>query len=118
MLATVSQLEWISHLMHDFGIPPKFPIIMHCENKAVQHIATNPVFHEHTKHLNIDCHYTRDKVIEGFLHIAYVSSKEQLADLMTKPWSEFQHNYLCSRLGLLASPLITPWGVLRVSYSS
>jgi len=39
---------------------------MYCDNKAAQHIAENPVFHERTKHLNTDSHYTRDKVLEGF----------------------------------------------------
>ena len=108
MSATVSELEWIFHLLQDFGIPSALPIIMYCDNKAAQHIAANPVFHERTKHLNIDCHYTRDKLLEGFLQTAYVSFKEQLADIMTKPLSEFQHHYLCSRLGLLDSPPIPP----------
>ena len=61
---------------------------MLCDNKAAQHIAANPVFHERTKHLRIDCHYTRDKVLEGFLQIAHVTSNEQIADIMTKPLGE------------------------------
>ena len=81
---------------------------MFCDNKGAQHIAQNPVFHERTKHFRIDCHYTRDKVLEGFLQTAHVSSTEQLADLMTKPLSEAQHSYLSSRLGLLDFPPIPP----------
>ena len=107
MSATVSELEWLYHLLHDFHIPLALPVL-HCDNKAAQHIAANPVFHERTKHLNINCHYTGDKIVEGFLETAHVPSREQLADLMTKPLSEFQHNYLCSRLGLLDSPPIPP----------
>jgi len=107
MSATVSELEWLYHLLHDFHIPLALPVL-HCDNKAAQHIVANPVFHERTKHLNINCHYTRDKIVEGFLETAHVPSREQLADLMTKPLSEFQHNYLCSRLGLLDSPPIPP----------
>jgi len=87
MSATVSELEWISHLMYDFGSPLRLPMFMHCDNKATQHVIANPVFHERTKHLKTDCHYTRDKVLEGFLQTAHVSLKKQLADIMTKPLS-------------------------------
>ena len=108
MSATTSELEWISHLLDDLHLPIQLPILMHCDNRATQHIAANPVFHECTKQLNIDCHYTRDKVLEGFLQTVHVSSQEQLADIMTKPLSESQHHYLSSRLGLLDSPPISP----------
>ena len=67
------------------GVPVTLPFTLYCDNKAAQHIAENPVFHERTKHLRIDCHYTRDKLLEGFLQTAHVSSQDQLADIMTKP---------------------------------
>jgi len=108
MSATTSELEWIYSLMQDFFLNPTLPITMFCDNKAAQHIAQNPVFHERTKHFGIDYHYTRDKIIEGFLQTSHVSSREQLADIMMKPSGEAQHSYLCLRLGLLASPPISP----------
>jgi len=67
MSATTSELEWLSHLLEDFCLDPQLPIVLHCDNKAAMHIAANPVFHKRTKHLRTDCHYTRDKVMEGFL---------------------------------------------------
>ena len=67
MSATTSELEWITHLLQDFHVPIPMPITLFFDNKAAQHIATNPIFHERTKHLRIDCHYTRDKILEGFL---------------------------------------------------
>ena len=108
MSATTSELEWLSHLMEDFCLDPQLPIVLHCDNKAAMHIAANPVFHERTKHLRINCHYTRDKVMEGFLKTSHVPSQEQLVDLLTEPLGELQHNYLCSRLGLVDSPPIPP----------
>lgn len=108
MSATTSELECIAHLLLDLRLPLHLPVLMHCDNMAAQHIAENPMFPERTKHLNTDCPYTHDKVLEGFLQTSHVTSKKQLADFITKPLSELQHNFLCSRLGLLASPPILP----------
>jgi len=56
MSTTASELEWLTHFMDDFHIPVHYPTI-HFDNKAAQHIAENPVFHDKTKHIHIDCHY-------------------------------------------------------------
>ncbi|GAA0144665.1 hypothetical protein LIER_05052 [Lithospermum erythrorhizon] len=58
----------------------------------------------HTKHIDIDCHFTRDKVIEGFLQLAHVPTTEQLADVLTKALPSSQHHYLLSKLGMFDIP--------------
>jgi len=116
MSSTTSELEWISHLLQDFHVCPSLLVTMHCDNKAAMHIAENLISHEITKHLRIDCHYTRDKILEVFLQTPYVPSKAQLADLLTKLLGELQHNLLTSRLGLLDSPPIPlSGGMLNIS---
>jgi len=57
MSTTASEIEWLTHLMDDFHIQVHYPITMHCDNKAAEHIAANPVFHDKTKHIRIDYHY-------------------------------------------------------------
>ena len=108
MSATTSEIEWLTHLMEDFHIPVHFPITLHCDNKAAQHIAENPVLYEKTKHIRIDCHYARDMLIASTLQTAYVPSKGQVADIFTKSLGEIQHHFLSSRLGLMDSPPIPP----------
>jgi len=72
MSACVSEVEWFTGLLHDLQVDVPFPITLYCDNKAAQQIADNPVFHERTKHLKLDCHYVRDKVQEGMIHTSYV----------------------------------------------
>ncbi|KAL0373069.1 UNVERIFIED_CONTAM: Copia protein [Sesamum calycinum] len=72
-------------LLKDMQLSVSLPIPFLCDNRAALHIISNPIFHERTKHLEIDCHLVRDKYKAGFLAPDHVSSKEQLADIFTKP---------------------------------
>ncbi|KAL0399301.1 UNVERIFIED_CONTAM: Retrovirus-related Pol polyprotein from transposon RE2 [Sesamum radiatum] len=102
MAATVCELKWISYLLHDFDVLASTPIPLHCDNQAALHIMANLVFHERTKHLDIDCHIVRDCYKSGFVSPSFIRSKEQLADVFTKtlPGAVF-HTLVC-KLGLFA----------------
>ncbi|XP_020548154.1 uncharacterized protein LOC110011709 [Sesamum indicum] len=101
LAATVCELQWISYLLKDFQVPIQTPIPLYCDNQAAVHIVANPVFHERTKHLEIDCHLVRDKYKDGFVLPSHVPSKLQLADCFTKVLARPALTVHLSKLGLV-----------------
>ncbi|GAV85636.1 LOW QUALITY PROTEIN: hypothetical protein CFOL_v3_29071, partial [Cephalotus follicularis] len=99
-MANVSgELQWIRMLLAEIGLPMQRSSILHCDNSAM-HIASNPVFHERTKHIEVDCHFVREKVKCGNIQLVHTRSEEQLADIFTKPIRSARISYLCNKLGL------------------
>ena len=100
LLRLCAELAWLSRLLHELDVPDITPINVHCDNQAAIYIARNPVFHERTKHLCIDCHFVRDMVQQGFLQTVHVPSNLQLADIFTKALGASHHHFLYVKLGL------------------
>ncbi|XP_056692131.1 uncharacterized mitochondrial protein AtMg00810-like [Spinacia oleracea] len=101
MAAAASEITWLVRLLKEMGLSNLQPVQLRCDNQSAIHIAKNPVHHERTKHIELDCHFTRDKVLEGLIDLTYVPTADQLADMLTKVLSYPQHSELISKLGML-----------------
>nr|KYP43110.1 Retrovirus-related Pol polyprotein from transposon TNT 1-94 [Cajanus cajan] len=96
----VCEAQWLHKLLTDFQLQDLIPISLFCDNQSALYIAANPVFHERTKHVEIDCHTVRDQVQAGFIHLAPITSSGQLADILTKPLLPKMFQDFVCKLGL------------------
>ena len=87
MAQSVSEIMWIRQLLIEVGIETSVPAKLWCDNQAAIHIASNPVYHEQTKHIEIDCYFVHKKIQLGLISTRHVKTKEQLGDILTKPLS-------------------------------
>lgn len=84
MGSTISELIWIRGVLNELSFAQNKPYVLFCDNKAAIQIPSNPMFNERTKHIEVDCHFIREKLQLGVIETRYVKSKEQLAYLFTK----------------------------------
>ena len=65
---TTCEIIWLLALLKDLCFSDIKPAYLHCHNKAGLHIAHNPVFHERTEHIEVDCHFIREKISTGLIN--------------------------------------------------
>ncbi|GKE39451.1 retrovirus-related pol polyprotein from transposon RE2 [Tanacetum coccineum] len=100
MALTTGELKWLKGFLKSFGIHHPQPMLLYFDSQAALHISCNPVFHERTKHIGVDCHYIRDELVSGNLDAQHVYTKEQVADFFTKALGKAQFDYLLRKLGV------------------
>ena len=100
MAQGVCELLWIKIILEDLRISWEGPMRLYCDNKSAISIAHNPVQHDRTKHIEIDRHFIKEKLDSGLICTPYVSTNDQLADVLTKGRSSTEFHKLISKLGM------------------
>ena len=93
-----ADLAWVRMVLKDLGIFLHAPPTIWCDNLSALALATNPVFHARTKHVEVDYHFIREKVTNRDLQLHHISTDDQLADILTKALPSPRFRYLQDKL--------------------
>ena len=103
-----SKVQWLHYILHDLGVDHSQSIPMHYDNQAALHIASNPIFHERTKHIELDFDFVREKIQVGLITPSFLRSHDQLADIFTKPLGAKAFRRILGKLGVLDISTLGP----------
>lgn len=87
-------------LLKDLNVEILQPVKL-CDSMSAIHISRNSVLRERTKHIEINCHFIREKVLLGIIQPEYVNTREQAANLFTKALHPRQFKYIMSKLNII-----------------
>ena len=95
---------WIRSLLKELRILDEKPTHLYCDNQSSIKLSYNPVFHEKSKHFEIDFHFTRQKVENNTIKVEFIPSQEQPADILTKSLGRTKFENCRNRLHLYRNP--------------
>jgi len=103
MTTITCEIQWLVYLLQDLKVPFEQPSLLYCDNDSARYIAANLVFHERTKHIEIDCHIVRENIVreklkKGLIHLLPISTTEQLAHIYTKALGPQSFKNICSKM--------------------
>lgn len=101
LACTIAELVWLVGLSEYLDVEITLPVNIYSDSKSVIQLEANSIYHERTKHIEIDCHFIREKLQQGLINISYVPTQSQPADVLTKGLNRVQHEFLLSKVGVL-----------------
>ena len=104
MSSACSEIVWLCGLLAELGFPWFQPTPLHADNTSAIQIAANPIFHEQTKHIEVDCHSIREAFDGGVINLPHISTVLQTADAFTKALTQHRHQFMIDKLMLLDRP--------------
>ena len=93
-----AEAMWITNLLNELQIPQSDSPILLCDNIGATYLCSNPINHSRMKHISLDYHFVREQVQSRCIKVSHVSTKDQIADLLTKPLPVGKFEYFRSKM--------------------
>ncbi|CAI7857375.1 unnamed protein product [Closterium sp. NIES-54] len=95
------ELRWLTYLLTNLGEPPRSPLVLYVDNKAMIALCQEHGLEQRTKHIALRYFLARELQQRGQLHLAYVATRANTADVFTKALPPCDHQRFCTVLGLV-----------------
>ena len=102
---TTVELFWLCMLFKELHITLNVPPILWCDNHSALALASNPVYHAQTKHIEVDYHFVHEKVLNKDIHIKFISTHNQVVDVFTKGLTSSRFLALRSEMKVIPPPI-------------
>lgn len=102
---TVADVTWIHRLLIDLGVTPILPHVVWSDNQFAIALASNPIFHARTKHVEVNYHFIREKVLSKQISVQHIGTQAQTADIFTKALSVDRFQALKNKLMVVVTPM-------------
>jgi hypothetical protein len=93
-----AELVWMQYILQELQVTISSPPVIWCDNIGASYLASNLMFHARTKYIEIDYHFVREHVISGQLLLQFLSSKDQISDIMTNALTTSRFGHLTNKL--------------------
>ena len=90
-----------SRLVGDMLHKVDYTIEIFCDNESATKLSSNPIFHRRTKNIEVHYHFVREKVLNKEIDLKKIHTKEQLADIFTKPLEKILFEKFRRQLGIM-----------------
>lgn len=87
MANATAELLWIKSLLSELQINITSKTVLRCDNLSIVSLTANPVLHGRSKHIELDLHFVREKVLQGIIEVNHLPNTYQRADILTKALS-------------------------------
>ena len=104
MANATAEIMWMQSLFNELGCPISTLATLWCDNVGAIYLSANHVFHAQTKHIELDYHFIHEQIQLGKLQVKFISSKDQVADILTKPLGHLHFECHRDKLRLLLHP--------------
>jgi hypothetical protein len=106
----VAETCWLRQLLSELHCTITKATVAYCDNISAVYMASNPIHHRRTKHVELDIHFVREKVAAGEVRVLHDPTAQQFADVLTKGLATTTFNNFRCSLCIFSSDAATAAG--------